>query len=469
MILQKQPLGFSIFFLTEMWERYGFYVLQSLLVFYTLDKLHLSDSQTYALVGSFTAFAYTNSILGGVISDKFMGYDKAIFVGAILLIIGYFTITISHGGSSLLIGLAIITAGTGMLKPNISSLLSVIYEKQPKQKEIGYTLFYIGIYFGAIGGSFIGGYIKEHLGWVAVFSSATFGLLFACITFVYGCKKFKLEDCRDIPQNITNYIKSAFLLGSFIIITYFGLKYTIISDALFIIIAFFSVVFLLKNIIIHKGHERNKLIAFSILICFSILYWAIFFQQFFSISLCTARVTELTLPKSSLTAFESFGIIIFGPLVSYLLSYLKKRNKSISIPAKFSLSFLFNFIAFGVLILSLKYAYATGHKVAQIFIIISYLTIALGELFISPTGLSMVSTLVPRHLNGTMMGIFLVSLGFGGKLAGIFASYSISQLNDSVDKLQLIYINSFSIYCGISFAVFMVCILAIKPLNKLIY
>ena len=160
MLNQKQPKGFAIFFLTEMWERYGFYILQSLLVFYALEKIHLSDSATYAMVGSFTALAYVNSIFGGIIADRYIGYEKAIMTGAVLLCMGYLLLTIATGTNLFICGLAIVTVGTGMLKPNISSMLSMLYKDHPEKKDVGYTLFYVGIYVGAIGGSFLGGIIK---------------------------------------------------------------------------------------------------------------------------------------------------------------------------------------------------------------------------------------------------------------------------------------------------------------------
>lgn len=468
MLGQKQPRGFSVFFMTEMWERYGFYVLQSLLVFYALEKIHLDDANAYLMVGSFTALAYVNSIFGGIIADRLIGYNKAILSGAFLLCLGYLILTIAHNVNTFIIGLAIVTVGTGMLKPNISSMLSTLYRNNPQQKEVGYTLYYVGIYFGAIGGSFIGGYIKVYFGWVAVFISAAIGLAIAFATFYYGQKKFSLYDERKIRHGGKRY-SIAFGAIIFLIITaFFGIQNEKMSTLLFSVIALASLVFLLHNIKLHLGAERKKLIAFTILTIFSGLYWAVYFQQFFSVSLCTARVTNLTMPESSLTAFESLGVIIFGPLVNGLWLWLQKRNYNISITTKFSLSFLFNSLSFLVLILSLQYAMQHGIRQNQIFIIICYLLIACGELFISPIGLAMVSTLVPQRLNGAMMGIFLMSIGLGGKLAGFLAQTAVSSDTSSLIELEQTYIHSFSIYSIFSVIIFICCILAIRPINKLI-
>lgn len=485
MLRRVQPGGFSIFFLTEMWERYGFYVLQSLLVFYALEKLHLGDSVTYAMVGSFTALAYINSIFGGMIADNFIGYDKSVLTGAALLSLGYLLLVMAADKYldlsllkhyinnppvfTLTLGLAIITMGTGMLKPNISSMLSMLYKGQHDQKDVGYTLFYVGIYFGAISGSFTGGYIKKYFGWEAVFASAVIGLLIAFITFYLGRKKYNLYDTRNIIRNVKNTLKAIFTILILITVAFFGIHDESLAMKLFILIGTLSALYIIVTILKHRGMERKRLIAFSILILFSICYWAIYFQQFFSISLCTARVTKLSLPESSFTAFESLGIILFGPLINLFWLWLQKRKADWSITAKFSASFLFNAISFLVLILSLGYASQHNTMQNQVYIIIAYLIIALGELFIAPIGLSMVSTLVPQRLNGAMMGINLMSIGFGGKLAGFFAQTAVNEdANASMRALEELYKGSFIYYFYFSIATFIICLLAIKPLNRLI-
>lgn len=468
MLDQKQPKGFAIFFLTEMWERYGFYILQSLLVFYALEKIHLSDSATYTMVGSFTALAYVNSIFGGIIADRYLGYEKAIMFGAALLCGGYLLLTLSTDHNLFICGLAIVTVGTGMLKPNISSMLSTLYEKHPEKKEIGYTLFYVGIYFGAIGGSFLGGFLKTYLGWFAVFGSAAVGLAIALATFFIGKIKYNLHDTRNITHSISNFIKSIIAVVALITIAFFGIQNEFISELLFGIIGIASIIFLIYTINIHHGSERRKLIAFGLLTIFSVLYWAVYFQQFFSVTLATARITQLSLPASSLTAFESLGVIIFGPLVNGLWIWLQRRNKNLSIPAKFSLSFLCNSISFFVLILCLKIAISHNALLPQLAIIASYLIIALGELFLAPVGLAMVSTLVPHQLHGAMMGIFLMSIGLGGKLAGLLAQSSVTAADANLHALEQTYLHSFNIYFGFSLAVFIFCLIMIKPINKLI-
>jgi POT family proton-dependent oligopeptide transporter len=467
-LINKPPRGISIFFLTEMWERYGFYILQSLLVFYALDQLKLDDTKTYSLVGSFTALAYVNSIFGGLIADKLLGYNKTILLGIVFLCCGYSLLGLADNLNLVIHGLTIITLGTGLLKPNISSMLSILYQNHPRYKESGYTIFYIGIYFGALAGSFIGGFIKQYLGWIAVYASATIGLVIAYFIFTLGCKKFKLYDRRIKHISFNSWVITAFSLGILGLISFFSLADSKLSNLIFIIITLASIGFLVYNIWAHHGGTRKKLLAFGILTIFSVLYWAVYFQQFFSVSLAVARITHLTMPESSLSAFESLGIILFGPLVNYCQKRFAPYEKSLSIPSKFSLSFMFNGLSF--LVLALGVYYAINHNILQnqLVIILSYFIIAIGELMIAPCGLAMVSSLVPNKLNGAMMGVFLMSIGLGGKLAGIFAQSAASSNHASLIELKYIYLNSFINYCEISLAVGIIGFISIKPIKWLI-
>lgn len=466
---QKQPQGFQIFFLTEMWERYGFYVLQSLLVFYAFEKLKLADSSTYTILGSFTALAYINSVFGGVISDKLLGYRYSILTGNSLLIIGYTCLT-AHSFKTFMLGLAIISVGTGMLKPNVSSMLSTLYKKeQSALKDIGYTLFYLGIYCGAFSGSFLGGYIRQHFGWSSVFISATIGLLIAFNTFLWGSKKYNLHDNREIKITLTKIIMATLFIISLITLALFTLIYEQLSDILFIVLAVGVVGFIIIQSRKFSTPEKKKILAFSILILTAVFYWAVYFQQFFSVSLCTARAAALSMPVSSLTSFETIGVIIFTPVVAWIFKFLYSKNITVSLTAKFSISFLFNAISFCVLVISLIYASKYSTHQQQEAIIASYLIIAFGELFLAPISLSMVSTLCPKSIHGAMMGVSLMSIGFGGKLAGLLAKYSSM---DNVEHMRLVdieltYAHSFTHYLWISLVMFIISLALIKPINVL--
>lgn len=468
MFKQGQPRGFSIFFLTEMWERYGFYVIQTLLIFYLIDFLKLNDHSSYVIVGAFTSLAYINSIFGGAIADRFIGSSRGIIVGGILLCCGYFILGLNINLITLNIALATISVGTGLLKPNVSSLLSILYPKNDIRKDAGYTLYYVGIYVGAVSGSFLGGYLLKFCGWQITFYSASFAGLMSILVYAVGIFKFKLVDNRRLHPKYSDYLASLIAVVILILVSYYVLESEFLSIFYYIIIAIFCLSLITYNIIIHRGVQRTRLIAFLFLIIFAVFYWAINFQQFFSLSLCIARTCHLNAPASSFPAIESLGIIIFGPLINILWQYLKNRGKSTSIPKKFSLGFLFNALGFVIIALGLWYARLHGEYLNILVIVLAYILMAIGELSLSPTSLSMVSTLVPAHLSSVMMGISLLTIGFGGKLAGFLADNSIiNNTNTSLNKTEGIYLHSFLTYFLISITIFITLTLLTKFIHKL--
>lgn len=468
----KQPPGFIIFFLTEMWERYGFYIIQTILVFYVLNKLHLDDSRSYVIVGSFTALAFINSFFGGVIADRFTGATVTIFLGGLFLFLGYVILGILPNLIGLTAGLGLVSVGTGLVKPNISSLLSTIYQHDDERKEAGYVWYYMGIYAGALVGALLGGYISEYLGWGAAFVSSAIGITFGMIIFLYGKMKYKIIDKRKTHLKFTDYIYALSLTVILLAMSCMVLHSEFLAILYFILIAIFCLGFILFLIITHNGVERKKLIAFLFLILLAVCYWAVFYQQFFSMSLCTERVCSLprNVPPSSMPAIESLGVILFGPLINYLWFSFEDRGNRVSIPTKFSLGFLFNSLAFLFISFGVWYAMSKGLLMNPVYIILTYCLISIGELCISPTSLSMVSTLVPARYGSAMMGISLLSIGFGGKLAGLLANnaHIVDIGHTTTHSMQSTYFHSFISYSIISLVTFIVSIILGIYIKKLL-
>lgn len=466
----KQPQGFATFFLTEMWERYGFYTVQTLLVFFLLEKLKLDDNQAYVIVGSFTALAYINCLFGGLVADKLIGYNKTVVIGGISLIIGYSLLGASNHLAELMIGLAFVSVGTGFLKPNVSSMVSLLYTKNDPRKDAGYTLYYVGIYVGALSGSLLGGYFNNWFGHMGAFFGAAVGIVFSVVIFIMGTKKYNLYDNRHSKITVLNQVKALIAFVILVLVSFFVLESDKASTWYFILIGVFCLGFIIYNIVTHDGVQRSKLIAFLILVLLSVLYWAIFFQQFFSLSLCTERVARLSIPNSAMPSIESLGVILFGPLLNWVWFKFEDKKKPIGIAAKFSLGFLFNAICFIILCLGLWYAKMVDGYLAFVFIALAYLVIAIGELCLSPTSLSMVTSLVPDRLTSAMMGISLLSIGFGGKFAGLLASdASVSNhATMTLDMLRDNYLRSFLNYFFISVATYIVALILIKFINRLV-
>ena len=467
----KQPRGFSVFFLTEMWERYGFYVVQTLLVFYLLKELHLSDEENYIIIGSFTALAYINSLFGGMIADRFIGSANAVIIGGLALFVGYCLLSLVTDSGSLTLSLGLIAVGTGLLKPNLTSLLSILYPENDEQfKDSGYTLYYVGLYIGALGGSLLGGYIQKYMGWKIIFLSAAIAMLFGVLIFTLGKAKYKLIDPRKPRVRKRDGLLAIVSILIMFAVSCAAIHSEFLSKWIMIVIGLFCIGLLLFCIYIHNGNQRRKLIAFSGLVILLVCYWAMFFQQFFSISLAIGRTASLPFPPSSMPAIENLGVVIFGPIITYLWFYFKKnKGEDISIPAKFSLSFLFNSACFLILAGGLWYASLQHIYFNAWFIVSAYLLLAIGELCISPTSLAMVTTLVPKKYTSMMMGISLLSIGFGGKVTGLLAATAV--VDDKIHSLaetQTIYMNAFFIYFLISMATFVVSLILGRYIKKLI-
>lgn len=179
----KHPLGLPILSMTEFWERFGFYIVQGLLILYLVSKFNFSDTKSYEILGAFTALAYIMPVIGGYVADKSLGFHLPIIVGGMLLAAGYSLLAFEQL-PLLYIGLGFITVGNGLFKPNVSSLLGFLYNDNDPRRESGFTIFYIGINAGGLFANASSGFIQQHLGWSASFLSASVGLIIGVLTFV---------------------------------------------------------------------------------------------------------------------------------------------------------------------------------------------------------------------------------------------------------------------------------------------
>ncbi len=450
-IKTKQPRALSVFFLTEMWERYGFYVIQSLLALYLIHVFHLDDVLSYGILGSVTALAYINSIIGGYIADQWIGHRFAVLLGALCLSAGYALLSLVPSVELGAASLAVITLGTGLLKPNVSSMVGSLYGDHDPRRHSGFTLFYVGINLGIILATTGAGYIQQYFGWHVAFLSASMVLLIAFMTFYFGTRYFHILEIRPLKVTFWAWVKA---LGG-IVLTIWVSDYIIknqhASLYAFFAIAILSVLVVFYEAFVEKGQARRRILAYLILVGISTVYWAIYFQLFFSMNLFVARVVDRTLwgatiPASVFLSIEAFGIIFFGPLMCWAWTRLQGTRWAFSTPTKFALGLGMNAIAFGLLFVSAHLLNAQG-MVMPGWLVVVYLLIAVGELFLSPIGLAMVTELVPLRLVGMMMGIFFISLGIGGKLAGLFADISAVPANIvSVAGIDHIYQHAFLVY-----------------------
>lgn len=451
--LLKQPKSLNVYVFTEMWERYGFYTLLSLLIFYFIHFFHLNDQLSYNILGSITALAYGHSVIGGYIADRLLGHRTSVLFATVLLSVGYSLIALFPNLTAVYWALSLITVGTGMLKPNISSLVGFLYNVQDVRRHSGYTIFFVGINIGIILGETLAGLIQRYFGWKSLFFTASVSLIIACCTFWIGTHLFNIKD-QPLQNAKRKKRLGSLMLVLAISVSYYIISHPTVSTIFFSIVAIFCLGVILYNAYQEEKVTRKKLIAFLLLMVISTLYWAFYFQMFFSFNVFIERIVDrhvwgLTLIPSIYPSIEAMGVILFGIGLSWGWRWLESTRPHLNpnIPIKFTLALGIHTIALGILYYA-SLIIGTNLLILQSWLISAYLLIAIGELLISPIGLAMVVEFVPRHSVGLMMGIFFMTQGLGSKLSGIAATITSIPENivqNSTDALR-VYQHGFLIY-----------------------
>lgn len=467
----KQPKALKIFFLTEMWERLGFYISQTMLIFYMIQQFSFSDSDAYAVLGQFTAFVYLGPIVGGWVSDKFLGNRYAVILGGLLFCLGYTFLAWGH--HSFFIGISLVILGNSFFKPNISSFLGQFYTENDPRREAGFTLFYVGINVGSLLAATSAGYIKEYFGWMACFGTVGFMLLLAVGFFRWGYRFFEdkglppLEHAQTFPAFLKQRPSFFLWLLGGLTIVYFAMTSVFLGNfGLYLSgILFFCLV--VKISLKLDSAMRRRIWALLILFVISAIFWAFWFQVFFVVNLFVERAVDRTIlghsiPAPAFAGLDSLFVLLLGPVLAWVWKTEKIR---LSTPAKFMLAILF--AAMSMQILALLTSETSSTMLPAYWIILFYFVLVMGEMLLSPIGLSMVTEFAPKEYTSLMMGGFFMSLGFGGKLTGIFADYaSVPAGVTDVHTLNMIYHNAFQHYAWYGFIAFIVCLLFLPLLQR---
>ncbi|MDF3054347.1 MAG: Proton/peptide symporter, family protein [Gammaproteobacteria bacterium] len=439
----------AIFCGTEMWERYGFYVVQALLALYLSFHLRLSDAETYALVGSFTALTYISPIIGGWIADKFLGQKRAVMTGAIVLSSSYVVVSFATSINILLLSLALIAVGTGLLKPNISAMLGRQYEYGDPKRNSGFTIFYLGITVGIILGTVLPIKLQNIFGWKVCFLSAALGAAFAFLVFFYGIRKLDIKEYAHFTQRmLTNWcIAIGVLILSFFLF-YGVLLYPYVADTFFLVVVLIATGIVLRIAQKEQGCQRYKTLSLLLLFVISVFFWAFYFEMFIVLTLFITRVVEpvvlgIAFPAPYYVAVQSLGMIFFGLILSKLWAKMKHKNVAHVTGVKFTFSIICMLIAYSIILLLVS-SNQSAALLSPWPILGAYLMISLAELLLSPIGLSAVTQLASQKVVSTMMGIFFVSLGIGGFLAGRLAEFAvIKDTADSIVLMKMQYLSGF--------------------------
>ncbi len=468
----RQPAALPVLFLTELWERFGFYVVQGLLVLYMTQYFGYTDDKSYSILGAFTALAYISPIIGGYLADRLLGFITTVVWGGFILMAGYAMLAIPSKGILFFPGLATIVVGTGMFKPSISSLLGTQYKTDDPRREAGFTIFYIGINTGAFLAGLSSGYIKNAFGWHISFLLASIGLMIGLATFTFGIRYIKnIKQHTPIPRH---YKLQLFLYCILAIIGISSLLHvTTLADFVLPGFGIALIAYLTTLTMQQEPQYRRSMTLLNILILSSIVFWTLYFQIFFSANLFIDRLVDKTIFGIQLTttvfyASESIFIMLLGPVMAWTWHALGRNNYNPSTISKFIMGIFFAGLGFLVMSLSTLFPNEQG-LVAPAWVFLSYFLVTVGELLLSPIGLSAVTMLAPANLVGFMMGVWFVATGFGGVFAGMIAKLSsVPESAITTGQKLAIYQQAFLDYAGIAFFVAILLFFSQFLVNKFI-
>jgi POT family proton-dependent oligopeptide transporter len=439
--LGGHPGGLTTLFFTEMWERFSYYGMRALLMLFMVKTaaeggLGFDTKSAAAIYGTYTMSVYLLSILGGFIADNFIGARRAVLVGGIVIATGHFTMAF---GSTLTFytGLVLIALGTGLLKPNISTMVGSLYRPTDERRDAGFSIFYMGINIGAFLAPLVTGYLAQSDGWKTQltawglnplhswhwgFGAAGVGMTLGLV--VYVLQRGRLAHVGHAPAPEADGRRpwgklGLVALGSLALIAAMKASdtYPVIVYVLFALqiaaILFFA---------FRPDQDSKRMAAILVFFFAAEIFWAIFEQTGSSISLFADKLTHnvafgQSFPSSWWQSVNSIWVILLAPVFAYL--WIALGHKQPSSPMKFALGLLFVSLSFVLMVPAAKLT-ADG-KVGPLWLVGLFFLQTVGEMLLSPVGLSTMTKLAPQRLVGLVMGIWFLAAALGNKLAGVLA------------------------------------------------
>lgn len=449
----KYPKQLWSLFFSEMWERFSFYGMRGMLTFFMVNQLMMKDDVANLQYGATQAFVYAFTFIGGLFADKILGFRKSLFWGGLLMITGSLILSINPK-EFFFLGISFNIIGTGFFKPNISTMVGSLYKTGDNRRDAGFSLFYSGINIGALLGGYACIAIGKNYSWNLAFGLAAIVMTISLLTFIFTQRKLGpigLSPFKDDNKK-RKWYEYAVYLGSLLIIPVIMkmVTKTEYTDWFMYIIGPAALIYLFYEMTKFSAAERKKLVAALVFIIFSILFWAFFEQSGGSLSLFAANNLNDKLlgvipldPNGVNNAANSLFVIIFAPILGIVWLWLSKRKKEPNTVVKFGMGFLFLSLAFYIFYATIFFANASGITSLDVFTL-AYLVITFGELCLSPIGLSIMTKLSPKPLQGMMMGMWFLASAYGQYVAGILgAGMSSPNQNAPLTEKLLLYTSGY--------------------------
>jgi POT family proton-dependent oligopeptide transporter len=431
------PRGLFVLFFAEMWERFSYYGMRALLIFYLTQHWLFSDERSSIIYGAYTALVYITPVLGGYLADRYLGQRKAVLFGAVLLTFGHFTMAFEGSGGQedammnvFWLALAFIIVGSGFLKANISVIVGQLYPRTDVRRDGAYTIFYMGINLGAAIGTIIAGYLGQTYGWRYGFGAAGVGMLTGLIVFIWGKPMLMGRGESRDPARLNSTVAGLkfeywlYLVGIAAVAGIWALIQ--FQEVVGLLLGVFGGLLLLYvisyGVMKCPAEDRDRIFAALFLIIGSILFWALFEQAGSSLNLFTDRyVDRAGVPAAIFQSINPIYIILLAPLFAWTWTTLGRRGLEPTAPAKFGLGLAQLGAGFLVLVWGAQWA-GMENATPVIFIFLIYLLHTTGELCLSPVGLSAMNRLAPAHMASLIMGTWFFASATGNYAAGLIAA-----------------------------------------------
>ena len=479
------PWGLSTLFFTEMWERFSYYGMRALLTLYMTSKaieggLGFDERYASAIYATYVSSVWYLPLVGGWLADKFLGARRAVLIGGIVIACGHYSMAIDTL-PTFYAALILIALGTGLLKPNISTMVGQLYAPDDKRRDAGFSIFYMGINLGAFISPFVTGFLAQSdsfkgiitkMGlnpahsWHWGFAAAGIGMTFGVIQYVLGGKR--LHDAGLRPEKtVTAKASGGFdavtiilsIVGA-LIGAFFGYRY----DAGWISVPFWTVCgyfvgYLSGTTRLLKGEELRRVLVIFILVVFSVIFWMTYEQAGSSMTLFADRLTRnavfgWSFPSSWWQSVPAIFVIVLAPVFAFIWQMMGDRQPSS--PAKFAFGLMFAGIAFGIITIAASFTGAG--RVSPWWLVVVYFIQTMGEMCLSPVGLSTISRLSPVRMVGLMMGVWFLSISIGSYIAGRTTALFESGTPEVLTR-------AFGIFAGITLAAALL-LAVITPLIK---
>ena len=452
------PRGLSTLFFTEMWERFSYYGMRGILLLFLVNAVAtggfgMNDKRASAIYGLYVGMVYLMALPGGWVADRILGQRRAVFLGGCVIAAGHFSMAVPTVATFYL-GLCLIVIGTGLLKPNVSAMVGDLYPEGGARRDAGFSIFYSGINTGALFGPIVCGYLGEKVNWHLGFGAAGVGMVLGLLQYRLGGKYLgsaglraaQPEDrvaVRRLAVSTVAVVAAAAALVALEAVGVLRLTLLGVAESTGFFMAVLALVYFSSVLLFGKlsAAEKKRVVLIFVFFLAAVLFWSGYEQAGSSMNLFAERLTERVIggwemPASWLQSVNPVFIIVFAPLVGSLWVWLRSREPSTPAKMGYGLALL----AAGFLVLAWGASFTGGGaRVSPMWLVVTYFLHTVGELCLSPVGLSSVTKLAPRRLVGQLMGTWFMGTALGNLIAGLagggFEGLTIGQMFAAVAKV----------------------------------